>query len=135
MNNIRLEEKHCIIKFLHKVARSDYKILEREINIIHEVATYLELDLDLSEEWVTQWGDKDFATFNELINSNSASLGQIIKWSTDVMNSDHIKHQNEQLMILNLIKESLDNPKYPKAISIPVTELDDTLIQMLHKTP
>jgi cytidine deaminase len=133
MQNLTKSEKLVTVKYLYNVAKSDKKILDSELKIIMNLMNNFELtDIDLSN---VEWSLEDNNEFNKLVDTNSAYLGFVTKWATDIMNSDNVKHQNEQQMILNMISTSLGNPKYPKAETIPISELTEIQKQMMIITP
>jgi cytidine deaminase len=135
MKNLPIAEKKLILQYLYKVALADHKIADVEMKIIKEVANLLDIELNDNDDWLKDWNYSKGDKFTKLVDNDSELLGFITKWSTDIMNSDHIKHQNEQTMIFNLILTSLDNPEFPKAKLIPISELDEVQLQMLKKTP
>ncbi len=135
MKNLTPVKQELVLRFLLKIALSDQKILDEELALIREVATILAIDFSDHKKFIREWTKDDEAIFQELIHEDSESLGFITKWATDIMNSDNIKHQNEQRLILNLIKASLDNPQHPRATLIPVSTLDEVQIEMMKKTP
>ena len=70
-----------------------------------------------------------------MMKKNSDLSGLIIGWAMEVMNADHIKHQNEQVAILQILQNSIGNPKYSKATMVPVKNFDHVIKEMLKVTP
>jgi cytidine deaminase len=133
--NLTNVEKQCILRFLYKIALTDFKIVEEEKCAINEVGHQIGMDINCSESWLTEgWTQNDDNNLYNLMEKNSDLSGVIVGWSMEVMNSDKVRHQNEQVEILKLINQTIGGPKYPKAKIVPVSKFDDVMIQMIEKT-
>lgn len=136
INSLTEIEKQCILRFLHKIAEIDYKVVEEEICTINRIGHYMGIKIDCTEQWLLdEWSPDNDKMLYDLMENNCDLSGLITGWSMEVMNADNIKHQNEQAAIIQLIQNSLGNPKYPKAKMVPISEFDDVMLQMLEKTP
>jgi len=136
MVNITMEDKKSILRYLYKMAVADFILLENEKRIIERAADFLKIDIYRPKPIkLDNWNKDDEIRLKNLISNQSECLGLVVQWATEVMNSDNLKHQNELHLIMDLIKSSLDNPEYPKAKIILTNDLDDTLKEMVKKTP
>ncbi len=136
INNLKEIEKKCILKFLHRVAASDYKVVKMEKSALIRIGTKVGININCTESWlVDEWTADDEKLLNEMLANKSDLSGLTIGWAMEIMNADNIKHQNEQVAILHLIQSSIGNPKYLKATMVPVSKLDDVIIQMVKMTP
>ena len=136
INHLTENEKRCVLRFLYKIAQTDYKVVEAEICTIQKIGHSVGMKIKCSEQWLLEeWTlDNDKMLF-EIIEKNCDLSGLLTGWSMEVMNADKIKHHNEKAAIIQFIQNSLGNPKYPKAKIVPVNEFDDVMFQMLQKTP
>jgi len=136
INSMAEVEKQCILRFLYEIAKTDYKVVEEEICTIEKIGKNMGKKINCSEQWLLEeWTPNNEKMLYGLMENNCDLSGLITGWSMEVMNADNIKHHNEQAAIIQLIQNSLGNPKYPKAKVIPVNEFDDVMLQMLEKTP
>jgi len=133
MQNFTQSQKELIVRFLYQIAKSDNKVLPAELAVLEEASLFLQVHPD--DLLSTVWETTDALEFNRMLNEDSQLLGFVTKWATDIMNADHIKHQNEQMLIFDLISASLDYPKYPKASLISIDELDEVQREMMKVTP
>jgi cytidine deaminase len=133
--NITKVEKQCILRFLYKIALIDSKVVEEEKFTIIEIGHQIGIDIDCSEPWLTNvWTGEDDYKLYHLMEKNCDLSGTVVGWSMAVMNSDKVRHQNEQVEIVKLINRTIGGPKFPKARLVPLSELDDVMIQMIEKT-
>jgi cytidine deaminase len=133
--NLANFEKQCILRFLYKIALTDFKVVTEEKCAIKLIGQQIGMDITFSESWLLKgWTEDDDNHLDNLMEKNSDLSGVIIGWSMEVMNSDKIRHQNEQVEILKLINQTIGGPKYPKAKMIPVSKLDDVMVQIIEKT-
>ena len=136
INSLTEIEKQCILRFLHKIAKTDYKVVQEEICTINRIGHHMGIKINCSEQWLLEeWTPDNGKMLYDLMENNCDLSGLITGWSMEVMNADNIKHQNEQAAIIQLISNSLGNPKYPKAKMVPISEFDNVMLQMLEKTP
>jgi len=134
-SNLATDEKQIILRFLYKVALTDFKIVEEEKCAINAIGNQIGIDIDCSEPWLTKaWSEKDDHKLYNLMEKNCDLSGVVVGWSMAVMNSDKVRHQNEQVEIIKLINQTIGGPKYPKARIVPLSEFDDLMIQMIEKT-
>jgi len=133
--NLKKVDKKCILRFLYKVALTDSKVVKEENQAIIEIGNQIGIDIDCSELWMTNvWNEDDDHNLFTLMENNCDLSGDIIGWSMTVMNSDKVRHQNEQVEIVKLINEIIGGPKFPKAKLVPLSELDDVMIKMIEST-
>lgn len=136
INSLTEIEKRCVLRFLYKIAQTDYKVVEEEICTIEKIGQSMGMRINCSEQWLLEeWTPENDKMLYDLMGKNCDLSGLLTGWAMEVMNADNIKHHNEQAAIIQFIQYSLGNPKYPKGIMVPVNEFDDVMLQMLEKTP
>ena len=129
-------EKQCILRFLHRIAKTDYEVVDAELDTIKGIAKLVGIELNYSEFWWSDpWTGDDEKELLDLLERKAHVAGLLTGWAIDVMNADHVKHHNEQVALIHLMQAAVGNAQYPKAILIPLDGLDNVMIQMLEKTP
>lgn len=130
-------ERQCILRFLYQIAQSDYKVVPEEKDLISKISTQIGTDILGSEYWLIKpWNVVDSDNLFSIMKRKSADFsGWLVSQAINMMNADNIKHQNEQVIIMNLVQNLIGNPAYTKAIFVPIDELDEVMIEMLIRTP
>jgi cytidine deaminase len=136
ISSLTEDERRCLLRFLYHIARSDYKIVPEEIYTISAIGKQLKIDIVGSESWLTSpWELVDANNLSSIMIKSTDSIGWMIAQGMNVMNADNIQHRNEKVAMMLLAEKLFGNKEYPKAIEVPVEELDEDMKEMLIRTP
>ena len=84
INSLTEIEKQCILRFLHEIAQTDYKVVEEEICTINRIGQNMGMKIDCSEQWVLEeWTPDNGKMLSDLMENNCDFSG-----STDYIEID-----------------------------------------------
>ena len=134
MNNLKklsLEERTLIVKYLYKMAKIDYKIVEEEKELINDIKNKLKVNIRNNN---VNWSIEDNDLLKKITKKSERINAEIYELINKVMEADHIEHHNEKREIIKFMSNTLGTKSHIEAKITPLLNLDDTLADMLHKT-
>ena len=133
---LKTMEKHILLRFLYQVIIADFKKKEEGLELLKKAASVLGLEITFNDDWLDlNWEENELIQLQELVAKNANVISFLIKWSELIMDSDNIRHSNEQKVILDLIMDSIGNPKYANSQLLLSKNLTDLQKEMLKVTP
>lgn len=134
MNNLKelsLEERILIVKYLYKMAKIDYKIVEEEKKLINGIKD--KLDVEIKEDDLN-WTLEDNNLLKKITKKSERINAEIYELINKVMEADHIEHHNEKREIIKFMSNTLGAKSHIEAKIVPLLNLDETLTEMLNET-
>jgi cytidine deaminase len=131
LKKLSLDERALIVKYLYKMAKIDYKIVEEEKKLINEIKN--ELDVEIKETDLN-WTIEDNNLLKQITKKSERINAEIYELINKVMEADHIEHHNEKREIIKFMSNTLGAKSHIEAKIVPLLILDESLTKMLNET-